>query len=61
MVESGTFTLTGDPKTTGTIVLDGDQMEGKMKFVVNGNSLDLIPLDGEGNELKDSKLTFNRK
>lgn len=61
MTESGTFTLTGDPKATGTIVLDGDQMEGKMKFVVNGNSLDLIPLDGEGNELKDSKLTFNRK
>lgn len=61
MSESGTFTMTGDPNSTGTIVLGGENMEGNMKFVVNGNSLDLIPLTGDGAELQDSKLTFTRK
>ncbi len=59
--ETGTFALTGDPNTTGTIDLDGENLEGIMKFVINGSSLDLIPLDGEGNEFEDSKLTFTRK
>jgi hypothetical protein len=61
MSENGTFTMTGDPNSTGTIVLGGENMEGNMKFVVNGNSLDLIPLTGDGAELQDSKLTFTRK
>lgn len=59
--DEGIFTLTGDANTTGTFELDGENMEGRMKFVINGNSLDLIPLDGEGNEFADSKLSFTRK
>ncbi len=58
--QEGTFTLTGDVASTGTIELSGDRMEGNMKFTVSGNTLKLETM-ANGEVLEDSALIFTRK
>lgn len=60
MTQEGTFTLTGDAASTGTIELSGDQVKGNMKFTVGGNTLKLEPM-ANGAVLEGSALNFTRK